>query len=214
MAATPLEVKKANRALFMSRLYDITDGHTLTAVDHDVLVAGMQLSEDQEQELVDYLLREALIEILGMGSPIPVTITHRGVVEVEQSMEQPELATEHFPPAATVLTIHGNVVGSNIAQASPHASQTLTYTAEQRQELTEALEQVRALLDVGLPSLDHEQILRSDVQTIEAQLTSPRPNAVIVRTALSSVVGVLTVLTGDSELAQAALEAVKPFLGA
>lgn len=214
MAARPLEVKKANRAVFMNRLYQYTDGNTTSIVPADALLGDMQLSQDQAENLVDYLRREGLIEIRSMGSPPPISITHQGVVEVEQSMQQPELPTEHFPPVATVLTIHGNVVGSNIAQASQQATQTLTYTIEQQQDLAQALEQVRALLDEGLPDTDDEQALRSDVQTIEAQLTSPRPNAAIVQAALSSVVAVLTVMTGDSQLAQAALEAVKPFLGA
>ena len=213
MTAAPLEVKKAQRALFMRRLYDKSDGAAMEFITADTLTADMHLSESQEQELVDYLKQEGLIKSRGTGSPPLISITHRGVIEVEQSSERPELPTEHFPPVSAVLNVYGDVVGSNIAQASPQTTQTVTYTSEQRQDLMQALQQVRALLAQGLPDADDEQALRSDVQTIDAQLASSRPNSTIVHAAVGSIVNVLTVLTGDSQLAQAALEGLRPFLG-
>lgn len=208
--ATPLEEKKARRALFMRRLYDETDGYALARAVGRELVKDLELTEEQFRELEGYLIAEELVRSSDWGGGI--SITHRGVVEVEQSLQRPERPTEHFPPSTTVLQIFGPVTGSNIAQGSPHATQTLTYTAEEREALSMALQRAKALLGQGLLADEDEQVLRADLQTAEVQLASPRPSRATITMTIASMVNVLSVLSGDNQLVQAAIEGFRPFL--
>ncbi len=211
MGATPLEIKKSNEALFMRRLYEATDGDYLVSVDWDELTEGMNLSEEKTRILVRYLSQEGLIKSGGMGKS--VNITHPGVVEVRQSLENPNKATEHFPPAATILNIiNSSVSGSSIAQASANVNQTAIYTGEQRQDLQTVLDQVRNVLDQNLLDAEDSQVVRADIQTVEAQIESPRPNDTIIQASLTSILNVLAAIGGDNQLIQAVVEALRPFL--
>ncbi len=210
MGATPLEIKKSNEALFMRRLYEATDGDYLVSVDWDELTEGMNLSEEKTWILVVYLMQEGLIESGGMGKR--VNITHAGVVEVRQSLENPNKATEHFPPAATINIINSSVSCSSIAQASANVNQTAIYTGEQRQDLQTVLDQVRNVLDQNLLDAEDSQVVRADIQTVEAQIESPRPNDTIIQASLTSILNVLAVMGGDNQLIQAVVEALRPFL--
>ncbi len=209
--ATPLETKKARRALFTGRLYDATDSDTLARVSITELTGGMDLSPAQVRELVGYLVDEQLVKRSDMGGN--VSITHKGVVEVEQARSQPERPTEHFPPAAQVINIiHSTVTGSAVALGSAGATQTVSYTTEQRQDLAAVLQQIRGLLDRDVLDEDDAAVVRADVDAVEAQLASPRPNAAVVQALLGSLANVLSAVNDGRELVQTVQDALAPFL--
>jgi negative regulator of replication initiation len=94
-----------------------------------------------------------------------------------------------------VNIVNSTVTASPIAQASPIATQTITYTGQQRQDLEEALRQIRELLDQNELDEDDAASVRADVDTIDALLALPRPSWAAVQAVLSTLVAGLTVVT-------------------
>jgi hypothetical protein len=198
MSAIPLEMKKARRALFMKQLYEITDGSATKFATVADCAADIDVSQQQADELRNYLVDEGLIKdhTAEGGWSAPISITHQGVVEVEQALEQPEQPTDHFPPAAHVVNIvNSTVTASPIAQASPSATQTITYTGQQRQDLEEALRQIRELLDRDVLDEDDTASVWAEVATIDTQLALLYPDWALVQKVLNALVAVLTVVT-------------------
>jgi hypothetical protein len=58
--------------------------------------------------IVDYLSAEGLVKQLSGNAPPLIQISHRGVVEVEESVINPSKPTEHFL-AQVIQHFHGNV---------------------------------------------------------------------------------------------------------
>jgi hypothetical protein len=211
MSPIPLEMKKARRAPFMKQLYEITDGSATKFATVADCAADIDVSQQQADELRNYLVDEGLIKdhTAEGGWSAPISITHQGVVEVEQALEQPEQPTDHFPPAAYVVNIvNSTVTASPIAQASPSPTQTITYTGQQRQDLDEALRQIRELLDQDEFDEDDTACIRADLATIDVQLASSHPNWAAVQAVLNTLVAVLTVVTQ----AQSAVDIIRRLL--
>lgn len=121
---TPLDQKKQQRLLFMSALYEKTDGSTDLVLNMWELGDELGWERPTTSRTVDYLEAEGLLEFAAMGGEI--AITHAGVVEVEQSLSTPEAPTEHFPPAATVNILNiQTMIGSQVQQGTTGGEQHL-----------------------------------------------------------------------------------------
>lgn len=119
-----IQRRKVNRVRFMHALYDGTEGNTSVAIDSSMLGAELDINEIEADTIVTYLQNEGLLRVVGVsGLSSAIMLTHQGVVEVEQSKEEPEGATEHFPPLQQVINIYGDVAGSRIGQAGRDADQ-------------------------------------------------------------------------------------------
>lgn len=120
-AATPLEEKRRRRSAFMQRLYDRTDGQPLRRINFADIGREFGWSETDTRPIVDYLSAESLLEFAGLGGSI--SITHTGVVEMEQLLTTPQESTRHFPPVS-VVNVFGNVVASQIQSGTTGSHQT------------------------------------------------------------------------------------------
>lgn len=108
------EIKK-NRFLYLQKVYDESGGGTNAAFD--MTEVGNELGFDYmlTRNIVDYLINEGLIEPYALGGAIK--ITHWGIKEVEEAIENPSESTEHFAPINTYnINIHssgeGNIVNT------------------------------------------------------------------------------------------------------
>lgn len=109
-----------------------------------VLLEAIDGADSSEvQSIVDYLAGEGLVESLADEAPL-VRITHRGVVEVEQSLMDPKQPTEHF--ALQVIQNFHSVVGSvqtgnqnvaNVVQNFPYESEVLALLEELRRHIVD-----------------------------------------------------------------------------
>ncbi len=113
--------RQEKRYRLLRHLYDATDGGLHASISLADLAAEAGLSDSEGDAALDYLAEEGLVEYEAFGPMI--SITHRGVIEVEQSINQPEQSTEHFP---THITQHFHAsVGAvqNASQSTAHVSQ-------------------------------------------------------------------------------------------
>jgi hypothetical protein len=178
--------KKRRRALLMADLYGLSDGLQLNVVSPDELAQRLGWTRNEADNVLEYLEKEGLVELTGYGPQ--VGITHAGVVEVEYALEHPGQSTEHFLPHSVVV-VQGGMYGGQI-QAG-----TIASNQEQHLELSHRLDDVgefaraiREALSEGLQLSDDDRaVVESELRTVEAQLSSPKPNLGALREALRSL---------------------------
>lgn len=91
-----LEDKRRRRLQFMKALYEQTDGRELATVDMWELGHELGFSRDDTEATTEYLVGEYLMEYAALGDAI--SITHLGVREVEESMQNPRCSDSTLPP--------------------------------------------------------------------------------------------------------------------
>lgn len=100
-----LQEREKQRYLMLRKVYDATEGSVRTLVSFEELAQEAGLSTEDAQLAEEYLIGEGLIE---GATLLHVTLTHRGMMEVESSMRHPSKPTEHFGPT-TILNFHAPV---------------------------------------------------------------------------------------------------------
>jgi len=84
------------------------------------------------------------------------------------------------PPSQTIH-IHGDVTGSTIQQGS-HTTATVNYQSD----VGQVVEEIRSVMNAAKLTADAKDELRAEVETVEAQVKSPRPKPTIIRESLLS----------------------------
>ncbi len=180
-----LEDKKAQRLTYMSALYDATGGSPSAAVDMWELGQGLGWDRPTTDRTVEYLDAENLLKFIAMGGAI--SITHRGVVEVEQSREDPEAPTEHFPAILNVLNVQ-TMYGSQIQQGSSGSQSMEIVQGPRVDELIDLIREIRVralpLLDVDGDEYDE---ITAELDVAERQLQAKKPRREAVVQALARV---------------------------
>ena len=95
--STPLEIQKEQRLRLLRRLYEHTGGDTAAMISMWAIGRELGLSEEETRRVVQYLVDENLAKYRAIGGWIG--ITHRGVKEVEATLQEPGQPTHHFPAA-------------------------------------------------------------------------------------------------------------------
>lgn len=110
-----IEQKKAQRFLYLKRLYEKADGNTF--LDFIFTDIGRELGWDDQtsDEVTEYLKNEGLIEFISFTN---VTSTHPGLKLMEEALSSPAQPTHYFPPANIIIVVNGNftVQGSIIGR--------------------------------------------------------------------------------------------------
>ena len=151
---------------------------------------GKELGFDGEttQRITQYLNGEHLLKHWAIGGTIG--ITHWGVKEMEQALSNPNTPTTHFPAVVNVIQITGDVVGSQIQQATEE-SQQIQIAQDTQRALTEFLSSLEKDLTEIKAEANTLRNLKADIDTIKAQLGAAQPKRSIVREALSSIRSIL-----------------------
>jgi hypothetical protein len=147
---------------------------------------GSELGLEQEEthRITDYLRGENLLEYHGIGGEIG--ITHYGIVEMEQALSDPNKSTQHFPASVNIVQVMGNVIGSQIQQAT-QASQQVQISQDFQCGLSEFLSELeKKIIELRLDEAKQHD-LSADLETIKAQLKASEPKRSIIKEALSSI---------------------------
>lgn len=208
-----LKRKQQQRAAFLNKLYEISDG------DSDSLKNGAEVAtqigledgdEDKVRAIANYLEGEGLIRVewLVGGFPGYVRITHRGILEIEAALGAPDNATEHFMPI-NILNIE-NMIGSNIQQGTINSQQEASTSIEAIPDIQEFLEKLsRSISEFTLNEMQNDE-LNAEIASAVAQTRSPHPKNSILQECLSSIRNILENTTASA--AGAALVAQIPAL--
>jgi len=202
------EIKEmqGKRFQFLKCLYDLSAGDEHKFVN--LYEVGKQLGFDKPTvvKIEYYLENEGLVEWRETSGSI--SITHKGVVEIEKALTKPEEPTEHFPPNINIIAIQ-HMEQSQIIQDSPGAKQVVSITVEQSKEILEVVKLLRNSVD----KLNLSEQLKNDyninIQTIELQMKTSQPKKGITADCLSSIKKILEGVA-SSVIAQQLLEKVVP----
>jgi hypothetical protein len=110
-------------------LYEASEGRLNVSFELSDLAVKAGLSYEEADGAIDYLAGEGLVSLDGFG-PM-VSLTHRGVVEVEQSIDKPDRATEHFP-AQIIQHFHGTV---GAVQNAPNSTANISQHSLEEDEM-------------------------------------------------------------------------------
>jgi hypothetical protein len=172
--------RRLERFRFLKYLYERTGGSEAEHVPHADIAQHVGLSQDQFRDAFQYLMHEGLIN----GTRGTVCLTHAGVVEIEAALSQPDQPTQHFP----VNIIHIEQVShSQIQQGTVGSTQSGTFVSLDLAAAAEFVGGLKTMLpQLGLTG-DDEAVAKSDLATIETQLSSPRPKLEIIKESLRSI---------------------------
>ena len=107
-----IATKKAQRFLYLKRLYELSEGNRLAYFPFAEI--GQEFGWDVAlcDDVTDYLKNEGLIEYPAFGT---VGITHLGIKLIEKALGNPEEDMGYFPPANIIIVVGGNfTVGGDI----------------------------------------------------------------------------------------------------
>lgn len=196
-----IESRRANRLRVMKAIFDDSEGiETVVVRTTPHLQKRLGLTDQELADACNYLIGEGLVvpklAVEEFPAPIGVQITHWGIKEMEQSLEAPDQPTQHFPPAISVINIHGPVIGSAIQSGSPGAQQDVSIGDLDLGAVHEFLDQFDVqVADLDLPS-PAAQELAAEIATVKAQLSSPKPKHHIIKACLTTVRAILENASG------------------
>jgi hypothetical protein len=201
-----IEQRQAWRTAIMHAVYDETNGDEFSIIEIGSIGTALEMPTAEITNAAKYLEGEGLIKAIWTlgGSPPAVSITHRGIREVEESRAAPTRPTQHFTPYVNVITIHGDVTDS-IVQAGSQNTAVGTFNESEISALTDLVAALQPAFESFPDSTERAEAL-SEVATIRAQLSSPKPKRAIVRASLVTLYALGTSATGTliaPELAKA-----------
>jgi hypothetical protein len=192
--ANDIEEARRKRFQFLKRLYEVTEGNRLVSVNLWELGEELGFSRSETDRIDEFLNGEGLIKHIAMGGT--VSITHQGVVEVENALSKPDEPTTYFPP---VNYIHvQNMIGSQIQQGTNQSSQVLTYNNNDIDSILKFVADLKSQLPELKLNAEVQAEVESDISTIESQAKSPRPKFAVIKECLSSVRTVLEGIAGNA----------------
>ncbi len=101
------EKRKAQRFLFLRRLYETVDANPLVGCNFRELGGELGWDEATTNNIVDYLRDERLIRTVTF---VYAVITHEGIKAMEYALSNPDQPTPYFPRANFILVVSGNFV--------------------------------------------------------------------------------------------------------
>jgi hypothetical protein len=183
---------RKKRFQYLHRLYEKTRGSNLEFENFSSLGKELGYSDEETNLITDYLRDEGLVKFPAFGQ---ITITHYGVVEVENALANPEQPTQYFPPV-NIINI-GQMINSQIQQDTNQSVQTMAFTSDDLKSIAKFIEEFKNRLPELQIEKDTQQEAEADLATLEAQLKSSKPKHTILRECLASLRRILENATGQ-----------------
>lgn len=191
---TQLEQKKKNRFLFLELLYKDSNGDIGAMFNMWEVGEELQIERNETRQIVDYLTGENLIESRALGGGIG--LTHWGIKEVEEALENPDKPTEHFLPI-NIINI-GSMTNSTLQQSTTNSTINFNLENHKIADLGEVINSLKDIQDTLNISVDIHKELISEIQTLESQIQSPRPKNIIISESLKTIKTVLESVAGNA----------------
>jgi hypothetical protein len=160
-----------------------------------LVICGRQNIELEEaQEILNYLSTEGLVDFIPV---FMVGLTHKGLVEIEKSINQPEKSTEHFP--STIIQNFNAAVGT-VQTGSHNTSNVNQNFGSSISEVSNLLNELRNSLK-ELPEEQKEEAIES-TDFIEGEIVSESPSKTKLKAFLKQL-GTFTANTASNVFATA-----------
>ena len=176
------EIQK-KRFQYLEKLYLDTNGDEFETRDHLKLGEELGFSESETSRIYDYLFGEGLIAPVDLGGSIG--ITHKGIVEIELSLSEPDKPTKYFPPTNIIHVEH--MIGSQIQQGTNQSYQSFSYSLNDFDSIIKFVSDLKSKLTELKFDTESQEEIESDITTIESQIKSPHPKSGIIKECLISM---------------------------
>lgn len=185
-----LKQKQKLRLTVLHKLYEMSGGDIHAFVNGGQLAEACEISDESTfKTAADYLEGEYLVEIKRLmgGIPALLRIKHEGIIEVESAFLKPDEPTEHFMPV-NVLYVN-QMIGSAVQQGTTNSTQTANIQIDigAKDQLRHFVEIASKALEAARADTPQWREMRSDVDTLRAQVESPSPKRSIIKECLSSL---------------------------
>jgi len=193
-----VEEMKNKCSQFLRRLYASTGGDE--SEWRDLYEIGEKLGFDigLTVKIEQYLRGQGLINsIPGCGTQNrDIRILHKGILAVWGELPTLTRPTNHFPSQNTTSISH--VKNLHVQIDSPGATQVVTIDESGYDELKEVIKSLKESIDQLNIDQQQKSELQADIQTIEAQMSSPKPKAAIITDCLDSIKRILEGVAGSA----------------
>jgi len=189
--------RQSERFKFLKHLYDEKQNFYATEAQKssqiplfspDDLGNELGFTAIETEQIVRYLSDEGLVKRVTFKS---ITITHRGIIEVEDALTKPDQPTEHFPPNVVQYIISAQQITNSSIQQGTVDSTIITFSSSTLGSMRKFIETLRSILPDLPVSNDDKAEATAEIVTIESQLQSPRPKRNIIRTSLETLKRIL-----------------------
>ena len=202
-----INTKRKLRTAFMNWLFETTGGRRKELGDPSKFRVpdgwtGELPDKRDIEDTVRYLEGEYLVEAHWAFGGLPsVELTHEGIREMEQALSAPTQQTEHFVPLVNITNIHGSVIGSQIQQGSPGATQTGHIEVNQRDNAEAFITAARKILGSDSLDVNTRAQAEADLTIMSRELESATPRWSILQTFGTSVRDALVKAAGTAAAA-------------
>jgi DNA-binding PadR family transcriptional regulator len=169
-----LEAKEKSRYEVLKQFYEYTNGRTCLQLDLSEHFREKIRSPEETMEahnlrdVIDYLSEEGLIDDTGGGEEFKYSITHKGVIEMENSIRNPEKSTDHF--SSPVIQIFNAPVG-NIQAGNNNTSYVNQVNDISSTEVQNAIQDLKSL--VGTLLENHQNDASEVIEDLQEEIANP-----------------------------------------
>ncbi len=187
-----IEEKNRKRLEFLKLLYEKSQGIRLPVHTED-LASELNFTEVETHTLAKYLHDKGLIKLSNLTSQI----TPDGVNEIEAALSKPDESTEYFPPV-NIINNYGSMHNSQIMQGSNRSNQTFDLNEETLKNLEKFIELFeKRFSELEFKSENDEKETIAEIQTIKAQVKSPKPKEMVIKESRKTLRNILEGMTGS-----------------
>jgi hypothetical protein len=182
-----VERRRVDRFRYLKSACEATEWDTHNYLNMWDLGRSLGFSEQQTEQIVQYLVNERLMVFVALGGTVGVT--HEGIKEVERAIASPSNSTEHFPPVTVInniMSVTGGMSNSQVMQSSDRSSQSMAAAPIDKEPIQKILDELKASMD-ALPVGVREDV-SGHVQSAEGQLRVSNPSGAVLKSILSSIV--------------------------
>ena len=200
-----IEQKQKRRYQLLLELWKAVEGREHKNVDFMLVAKNAGFEESEAKEIYNYFMNEGFFSnriVVWI-----VSLSHRAIVEIENSITQPTQATEHFPP--TVIQHFHSQVGSvqTGANSTAYVNQNIGGDIS---EILQIIEKLREQFN-KLPYEENQEAI-DVIDALSEEVKSPQPNKGRVKAFLTAAKSFATDVT-SSTLATTLAEAIAKGLG-
>jgi hypothetical protein len=175
------EERVKQRFRFLKALYDRVGDNIAAGNHYTSLADDIGSDHSAAARFAQHLHSQGLLSLTNDGQ---VRITHIGVREIEAAVTKPQLPTQHFP--AYVINIQ-TMTNSSIQQGTQNSSSVIIANQNEVQSLKQLVTNIKESADkISLSSQERTE-MEAELQTLESQLSSPKPKHVIVSESLRTL---------------------------
>lgn len=167
--------KEKKRYRFLLSLYELVEENNGDWISRPDIIKRSGLDPRDAREAEDYLQGEGLLDVKTMGPDGSIELTHQGMVEVEQSIKNPDRSTSHFQyPAIHQVTQHFHSAVGAVQTGNQNIANVNQTVGANTSEIIDLLRQARESFHQLPPTERQEATELADL--IEGEVVSESPS--------------------------------------